>query len=201
MKFLRDNRYNVVGLDKVIEYLRHRRPVPPKTVAVTVDDGNIENYTYIYPILKKYNIPATIFVIIKKTGRPGWLGWNEIKEMSDSGLVTIGSHTVSHLWLPTMGTKDVQRELAESKRILEERIGKPVDFLCYPIGAQDERVRRLSREAGYRGAVATNPGRSSPASDVFAIKRIRISNSSDNLFVFWFESSGYYTFFKELKGQ
>jgi peptidoglycan/xylan/chitin deacetylase (PgdA/CDA1 family) len=100
-----------------------------------------------------------------------------------------------------MGTKDVQRELAESKRILEERIGKPVDFLCYPIGAQDERVRRLSREAGYRGAVATNPGRSSPASDVFAIKRIRISNSSDNLFVFWFESSGYYTFFKELKGQ
>lgn len=197
MRFLRDNRYNVVGLDKVAEYLQKKSPVPPRTVAVTFDDGTMDNYTYAYPILKKYGIPATIFVIIKKIGEPGFLGWKEIEEMSGSGLITIGSHTVSHLWLPSMGTADLRRELADSKRVLEERLGKPVDFLCYPIGAHNERVKREARGAGYRCAVATNPGKSSPADDIFAIKRLRISGTSDSLLVFWFETTGYYTLIKE----
>jgi peptidoglycan/xylan/chitin deacetylase (PgdA/CDA1 family) len=166
-------------------------------VAVTFDDGYMNNYTYAYPVLKRYGIPATIFVIIKKIGLEGYLGWKEIKEMSDSGIVTIGSHTVKHMWLPTMGTADVRRDLADSKRILQDAIGKPVDILCYPIGAHNERIKRLAREAGYKAAVATNPGRSSPADDIFAIKRLRISGTSDSLPVFWFETTGYYTLIKE----
>jgi len=197
MKFLHNNRYNVVTLEKLIEYINNKEAIPAKTVAITFDDGYYNNYQYAYPVLKKYNIPATIFIIVGQVGRDGYVGWKEIKEMSDSAVITIGSHTLSHKWLPSLGTRDLRNELASSKAILEEKTGKPVYALCYPIGAHNERVEREAHLAGYSCAVATNPGRFSPIDDIYSIKRIRISRTSDNLFVFWFETSGYYTWLKE----
>ena len=197
MKFLHDRQYNVVGLDKVVSYMQNKEKVPPRTVAITFDDGLYNNYENAYPVLKKYGIPATMFIIVKKIGQPGYMGWKEIKEMADSGVITIGSHTVSHLWLPAMGTKELTYELRASKEALENKTGKKVDILCYPIGAHNDRVKRFSKEAGYMCGVATNPGHSSPSDDIFAIKRIKISRTSDNLFAFWVEASGYYTWIKE----
>ena len=152
-------------------------------------------------MLKKHKIPATIFVIVNKIGTPGYLSWKEVKEMSDSGIITIGSHTMSHLWLPAMGTKQLAYELRNSKEALEKALGRKVDTLCYPIGAHDERVERAASDAGYTCAVATNPGRRAPANDIYAIKRIKISRTSDNLFVFWLETSGYYTWLKEQRDE
>ena len=199
MKFLHKNRYNVVTLDRLISYIRNKEKIPSKTLAITFDDGYYNNYQYAYPVLKKYNIPATIFIIVGQAGQSGYVGWKEIKEMSDSGVITIGSHTLSHKWLPSLGTRDLRNELASSKATLEEKTGKPVSALCYPIGAHNERVEREAHLAGYTCAVATNPGRFSPIDDIFSIKRIKISRTSDNLFVFWFETSGYYTWVKELR--
>ncbi|MCM8760762.1 MAG: polysaccharide deacetylase family protein [Candidatus Omnitrophica bacterium] len=197
MKFLKDHRYNVISVEKAVSYIQNKERVPPKTIAITFDDGFYNNYKYAYPVLKKYGIPATIYVIVGKIGQPGYLGWKEIKEMSDSGLITIGSHTISHLWLPTMNTERLKSELNDSKKILEDKLGKPVKELCYPVGAHDERVKTCARQAGYACALATNPGRFAPNDDIYAIKRVRISRTSNNLFVFWIETSGYYTWIKE----
>lgn len=197
MERLHKYRYNVVGLDKVAAYLQKKAPIPPRTVAVTLDDGFKNNYTCAYPALKKYNIPATIFVIVSKIGTPGYLDWKELKEMSDSGIVTIGSHTISHLWLPAMGTQQLSDELLRSKQILEDGLGRKVDFLCYPMGAHDARVKEAARRAGYMCAVGTNTGKDARADDLFAIKRIRVSRTSYNPITFFIETSGYYTWFKE----
>lgn len=197
MEFLYRNNYNVVGPDKVIKYLKGEEKVPPRTVAITFDDGFRNNYEYAYPVLKKYGLPATIFIIIKQVGQPGWLNWEEIREMSDSGIITIGSHTVSHAWLPDASDDQLRKELVDSKRILEEKIAKRVDYLCYSLGAHDDRVKRAASEAGYKGAFGTNPGPKAPSRDIYAIKRLRISRTSKNLFVFWIESGGYYTWIKE----
>jgi peptidoglycan/xylan/chitin deacetylase (PgdA/CDA1 family) len=196
MKFLHDHRYNVIGPNQVVEYMQKKAKVPPKTVAITFDDGTYDLYKYAYPVLKKYAFPATVFIITDKIGETGWLGWPEIYEMSNSGLVTIGSHTKSHKWLPTMGSVKLRDELVDSKRILEKWLRKKVDYLCYPIGAYNERVKRLVKEAGYRAAFATNPGRFRPGNDIYAIKRVKISRTSRNQFVFAVEISGYYTWFK-----
>lgn len=197
MKFLHDNRYNAVTLERIASYIANKEKVPPRTVAITFDDGFYNNYQYAYPVLKKYNIPATIFVITDKVGKPGWLGWKEIRQMSDSGLVTIGSHTRSHLWLPSFRQDIRKKELEGSKDILEKKLGRKVELFCYPVGAFDERVKKDVKAAGYICAVATNPGRFAPSGDVYKIKRIKISRTSDNLFVFWIETSGYYTWVKE----
>lgn len=197
MEFLHKHRYNVLPLEKIVPYIRKEERVPPRTLAITFDDGYYNNYKYAYPVLKKYNLPATIFVIINKIGTPGYLSWEEIKEMSDSGVVTIGSHTMAHLWLPDVAPQVLEKEVNESKRILEKKLGKDVRLFCYPIGAYDKKVEKAVEGAGYACAVTTNPGRLRSSGDAYAIKRIKISRTSDNLFVFWFETSGIYTWLKE----
>ena len=197
VEFFHKNRYNVVGLDKIVGYIEKKEKIPPRTVAITFDDGYYNNYKYAFPVLRKYRLPATIFMITGKIGRDGWCGWKELKEMSDSGLITIGSHTRSHKWLPSLGTKELKEELAVSKAMLEKGLGKRIDYLCYPAGAHNDRVKRMAKEAGYLAAVGTNPGRKSRPDDIYAIKRVKISRTSRNHFVLWFETSGYYTWVKE----
>jgi len=197
MEFLYKHRYNVIGLNRAIPYIARREKPPPRTVVITFDDGYYNNYVYAYPVLKKYNLPATIFVITGKIGSPGYVGWKELEEMADSGVITIGSHTISHLWLPSLNQKELERELKGSKEILEKHLGKKVDLFCYPIGAFDDRVEKAVKAAGYSCAVATNPGRFRPVNDIYAIKRIKISRTSNNLFVFFVETSGIYTWIKE----
>lgn len=199
MAFLKRRRYNVVGLDAIAGYMEKKEPIPPKTVAITFDDGFENNYTHAYPILKKYGLPATFFVIVDKIGEPGYMSWDQIKEMQASGIATIGSHTVTHPFLTGLGTAAVEAELAGSKEALERSLGERVDFLCYPMGVYDDRVKRLARDAGYSCAVATCPGAHAPDDDIYAVKRVKISRTSDNLLVFWIETSGYYMWVKERK--
>jgi len=200
MEFLHKKRYNVLTLKEAIAFIMKKKRVPPKTLVITFDDGYYNNYAYAYPVLKKYKIPATIFVITSKMGEPGFINRKQLREMSDSGLITIGSHTVNHLWLPDISPKDLRYEVAESRRILEETLGKGVDTFCYPIGAFDENVKKTVEESGYICAVTTNPGWFKRTDDIFAIKRIKITRSSDNLFIFWAKTTGLYTWYKERRG-
>ena len=197
MEFLSKNHYNVVGLEKIAVYMQKKEKMPPRTVAITFDDGFMNNYEYAYPVLKRHSLPATIFMIVDKIDHPGWLSWKELKEMSDSGVITIGSHTKSHPWLTSTDDRVLKYELEESKKILENGLGRPVNFLCYPFGMYDDRVKKAAKDAGYLCAVTTDPGRFKTNSDIYAIKRVRISRTADNLFVFWIKTCGWYTWVKE----
>ncbi len=198
MEFLHNNGYNVIPLEKCVSYLADRKKPPSKTVAITLDDGYKNNYTNVYPVVKKYNIPVTIFVITGLVERPGYLDWKEIREMSDSGVVDIESHTKSHKWLTGLDDKALKDELEDSKNTLEERLGKKIDYICYPMGGYDKRVKAAARNAGYRAGFATKPKRLKNLYDIFEIKRVRISPTSDNMFVFYIKLTGYHAFFRVL---
>jgi peptidoglycan/xylan/chitin deacetylase (PgdA/CDA1 family) len=196
MEFLHKNNYNVISLSEAVDYIKNRRRPPSRTVAITLDDGYYNNYQYAYPVLKRYGIKATLFIIIDKIGQSGWVGWKELKEMSDSGVITIGSHTKTHPWLTSLSAEGIKNEFDVSRMILEEKLGKKIDLLCYPMGEYDRRSQDIASRSGYICAVGTNPGRSSSVRDIYAIGRVKISRSSDNLLVFWFETTGYYKYFK-----
>ncbi|MBU1998981.1 MAG: polysaccharide deacetylase family protein, partial [Candidatus Omnitrophica bacterium] len=198
MLFLKESGYNVIPLSALAELIRHKKKIPSKTLSITFDDGYKDNYTLAYPVLKKYGLPATIFVIYNEVGTGGKLSWQDIMKMQDDGLVTIASHTLNHRALvDVQSEEELRREIFDSKRLLEEKLGRAVDIFSYPIGAFNAHIRQLVIDAGYKLSVATNPGKDYPKNDLFALKRLRISSSSSNLLVFAIEISGFYTFIKE----
>lgn len=197
MAFLRKHGYRIVSLGELREQLSSDKPIAYKTVAVTFDDGYKNNYTDAFPVLKRHNIPACIFVAVDKIGKDGYLSWSDLKEMSEGG-IDIGSHTLTESYLPKIKDKDrLEQEITVSRQQLKSKIAGSGDFFAYPGGGLDKNIREMVIGAGYRGACATNPGRRYPNDDIYALKRIRISRTSDNLFVFWIEASGFYTWIKE----
>jgi len=202
MRFLKEHRYNVIPLEELVDLIEQEQEIPARTVVITLDDGYKDNFTYAFPILEKYQIPATMFIIVNEIGRPQGdrVSWEEIKAMQDSGVVFIGSHAVGPEPLINIESdEELKYQIFASKSMLEERLGQEVPLFSYPEGFFDHKIKSLVIQAGYRGAAATNPGPDYPDRDVFALKRIRISENAENLFVFMVESSGYYTFMKEWK--
>jgi peptidoglycan/xylan/chitin deacetylase (PgdA/CDA1 family) len=200
MRFLRKNRYNIITLQELTGLIKDNKKVPPHTIVITLDDGYKDNYFYAFPILKKYNIAATIFIIVDEVGRPqdDRLSWDEIKIMQDSGLIVVGSHCLGPEPLTNIKSqKEVKNQIFVSKEILEKKLGKRVDVFSYPEGRFNVKIRQLVMDAGYKAAVATHPGKRYPSNDVFALKRLRISENAANMFIFWVETSGYYTFMRE----
>jgi len=201
MKFLKDNNYNVVSLDKLVELIESKKPMPYKTIAITFDDGYKDNYTEAFPLLKKYDIPASIFIAANKIGKQGYLSWQELEEMASYG-IDIGSHTLTECYLPDIKDKrKLYREIYDSRKIIKDRLPSEATFIAYCSGGFNENIKQMAMRAGYAGACATNPGKDYPDDDIYALKRVRISRTSDNLFVFWIESSGFYTWLKEIRDE
>lgn len=198
MRFLKQHRYNIITVKELAGLIRGKKKVPPRTICITFDDGYRDNYTYAFPILKKYGIPATFFVIVEEIGNAQKFGWGEINQMQESGVVEIASHAMGPEPLVNITAEDeVKRQIFESKRILEEKLGREAAVFSYPEGRFNSKIRQWVIEAGYKAAVATSPGRNYPSNDIFALKRLRVSENAANLFVFRVEASGLYTFMKE----
>ncbi|MCK4325702.1 polysaccharide deacetylase family protein [bacterium] len=196
MRYLGQRGYNTIFLKELISCLEQKKAPPEKTVALTFDDGYLDNWLYAYPILKKYKMKATIFVITSpirdrhsnstpeisphSETRPAavlgkglsdhYLSWAEMREMEDSGLVDIQCHTHSHQRLDSPEV-DCHNELSLSKKLIDEHLKKDCSFIAWPWGTCNEEVIALARQLGYRGAVITKKGPNTPASDPMKIRR------------------------------
>lgn len=200
MRFLKECKYNILPLDELAALLKEKKRLPPRTIAITFDDGYKDNYTYAFPILRKYNIPVTMFIIINEVGRPKGdrVSWDDIRQMRSSGLITFGSHAMGPQPLINIKSdQELRLQIFDSKKALEDKLGIECSLFSYPEGMFNAKIRQLVVDAGYKAALGTRLGKDYPDNDIFAIRRLRISENAASLFVFWFETSGYYTFFKE----
>ena len=191
MEFLKTHRYRVLGLSDLVRELQTGKVIPAKTVSITFDDGNLDNFKNAFPILKKMGFPATIFMITDNVGKPGFLAEEDLRILDDSA-VSIGSHTVHHAFLPDLEPERVREELTESKKALEKILGPghEVTLFSYPGGGMTPEIQAAVREAGYKAAATTNYR--TKKNDTYGLHRIKISESSSNLFNFWLKLSGYY---------
>ncbi|MBL7085216.1 MAG: polysaccharide deacetylase family protein [Candidatus Omnitrophica bacterium] len=202
MAFLSRRNYNVISLAQLVQSMQKETKLPRNTVVITFDDGYEDNYTFAYPVLKKYNLPATIFVIVNSIDQENYLTYAQIKEMlSSKGIIDIGSHSLAGGYLPGQTVRELESEIGASKLILEAKLNKSIDFFCYPIGGFSPQIQQLVKKYGYRGACATNRGKRQTYlnDDIFALKRIKVKDSFPNLFVFWVKVSGYYNLFRRVR--
>ncbi len=190
MEFLKVHHYRVMSFEDLIGHIRLGQPVPLNTVVITFDDGYLDNFVNAFPILKKMDFPATIFMITRNIGKNDWLSEEDLRILDSSG-VTIGSHTADHAFLPGLKKEEVLVELQNSRNELEKILGHPIFLFSYPAGGVTEEVKRLVAEEGYRGAVTTNYGKL--RDDLYAFHRVKITGADGNLFSFCAKVSGLYS--------
>ena len=131
-----------------------RRPGP--SVVLTFDDGCDSDATVAAPLLAELGLPATFFVCPARIGTPGYLSWDELRGIAARGF-EVGSHGLDHALLGDLAESDLRRQLVESKRWLEEGLGRRVDALSLPGGSGGGRARSAAREAGYSLVVGSRP--------------------------------------------
>jgi len=277
--------YHIISLDQLLAFYTAKIPLPPRSVVITMDDGYRSNYSLAYPVLKEYEVPATIFVStdfvekrhflwvdrveyalnqttssnfkinieneelyfplenndLKKQAdatikgklkrisqelREGIvcdlekkleqsllteetpqdiycpLGWQEVSEMVQSGLITIGSHTCSHVIMTQCSSEQMQQELKDSKLLIEIKTGEQCDVFGYPNGEPgdfDNTTKALLKEAGFICGLTTVLGVNDSTSDIFELKRLNVHNAG-NLTSFIMTLSGFFRFLRKVKG-
>ncbi|MCM8778015.1 MAG: polysaccharide deacetylase family protein [Candidatus Omnitrophica bacterium] len=139
-----------------------------KEILITFDDGYADNLWYAMPVLETLNIKPLIFLTVNYIGtdnifhrykdrkKDRLLNWEEVKKMSEQGVV-FGSHSLSHPHLPLLDDKKLWEEVSLSKKIIEDKTGKEVLNFCYPFGDFNERVIEKVKLAGYKNAFVTPP--------------------------------------------
>ena len=128
-----------------------------REVAITFDDGYVDNYEVAFPALCRLKLTATFFVIVNQIGGPGFMTWDHLREMQRAGM-TIGSHTLSHLPLATLTRDDIEIEVQHSRQLLIEGLQTRIDFISFPHGSYDERVLQAVSASGYAGCCTSDFG-------------------------------------------
>jgi peptidoglycan/xylan/chitin deacetylase (PgdA/CDA1 family) len=204
MDYLFQHQYRIVPLGEVADHFQHGREMAGRTLAITFDDGYEDHFTTVYPILKEYGFPATIFLTVKYIngywesekatgGRIKGLSKNHILEMHQQGLIQFGSHGCSHRNFLSIDEGAKISEIRDSKSFLEDLLGEDVPFISYPFGAFDEGIKNIVRETGYKAGFSIW----SRKPDIYSIRRIPL-HTHDGLMRFKFKVSPLYFAAKSL---
>ncbi len=183
MEFLVKSGYQSVSLAQLVDSFEGKYNLPAKPIVITFDDGYLDNYRNALPILQKYGMRATVFIITGQVGQTEYLNWDDIVRMQQQG-TEIGSHTVHHTELGKAGLAAQVEEIQQSKNMLEQRLKVPVHFLAYPYGSFTGNSEYLLRGAGYRGACTGLPGLNDQAGNYYHLRRINIPRPRFGLWEF-----------------
>ena len=140
IKVLLENGYTFISFQELYDANNGKMKLPEKPILINMDDGYYSNYEYIFPILKKYNVKASIFIVTDKIGKEidgkKYLNWEQCAEMQNSGLVEILSHSKRHLFYDKLPVRMIRDDVVESYKIIEKNLGsKNLKVFAYPYGA------------------------------------------------------------------
>ena len=224
MRYLATHGWRTLSMSEFIAWKKGERELPRKSVLVTFDDGWRDNYVYAYPILKKYGLKATIFLVsgwidaasegksefapldhsaakaaAPRDPRSVILNWDEVAAMSDA--VDFHSHTHSH-GDDYFGSFAPLEDLASCKETMKKRLGFDDTVLCWPRGKYDENRLKIARSLGYEAFFTTERGINKPDGDFSRIKRAAVKGGAGwlakTLFIYSHDFLGeFYTRFKK----
>lgn len=165
MAYLHDNRYHVIPLEQLVDFIDFKTPLPEKSVVLTFDDGWLSFYDIALPILKEYGYPATLFVYTDFIGAGKAMSWEQLDSLEKQN-IDIQCHTKSHRNLAVLKKKerfdayfeDVKNEILASTQMIREKLGKECRILAYPYGATNHLVIEMLKKHGYLAAFTVDRG-------------------------------------------
>jgi peptidoglycan/xylan/chitin deacetylase (PgdA/CDA1 family) len=191
MAYLHQHRYTSMT---VTQFLAARSQngakLPERPVVLTFDDGFADFYTEALPMLRRYGFAATLYVATGfMNGMSRWLQhegeanrpmltWDQLREISANG-IECGGHSHSHPQLDTLSPAQAYREIAQSKRLLEDHLAQNISSFAYPFGYHTPSIRRQVQEAGYTSACAVKHAMSSDMTDPFSLARLMVKSDTD----------------------
>jgi len=170
--------YRSVFVSEAVDYLNKREMPTDKIMAITFDDGNEDFYTNAWPILQKYKVKSSVY-IMTGVGGSKYLSKDQVVGLDKSGLVEIGSHTIFHPYLTKVSVDRQFKELKDSKEFLERLLNKPVAILCYPFGLYNKTIEAMAQEIGYKAALTFDKDAWQNPDNLYELKRISIYPSLD----------------------
>ena len=189
LDYLRDNEFNVIALDTMLDAITDGRELPDKAVALTFDDGYISIYDTAFPMLQEYGFPFTLFL---STGpindaQRNYMNWDQVREMSDAGVI-IANHMVSHPYMLERGATEsasewierLRQELLTAENEIQQHTGQAHKYLAYPYGEYNKAIKEMLAESGFIG-LAQNSGAVNKSTDFLAIPRFPLASIYANL--------------------
>ena len=182
MQYLKDNNYNVIPMRAVYDFLQNKKPLPKKSVVITIDDGYRSTYDIAFPILKSLDFHATLFLYTDFTGARDAINWKQAKKMVESGYMDIQPHSKSH---PNMSLKNIgETQKAYQTRIYEEienpgmkisrRLKYKMHTFAYPYGDTNEMIIARLKKNDYKLGVTVHPGSNTAFSHPYMLQRTMI---------------------------
>lgn len=189
LEWLHENGYTTLSAHELVEVMRGEREAPEKAVAITFDDGERSILDYGLPLLEKYDMKATLFVVTEQVGKK-WehldmLSWAELSQLQSTGRVGIESHTndmhykvktknsgmepVHRYWAPEdlarAPSSRVLDDLRRSREAIRKNLRRETTSLAWPYGFANDRLDALAREAGFEATYSLQPGSARPSVD------------------------------------
>lgn len=174
LRTLKEQHYTAISLEQCEQFLFNQKvELPEKPLLITFDDGYLDNYQNAFPILQKYDMLASFFVITGMTPNADRLKPAQMREMLAHGM-SFGSHTVSHRSLGELSPEEVHRELSYSKIALEDMLGRGVHSISYPKGSYNDATVNIAQAYDYREGFTVKYGLCSKESPSFHLTRIPV---------------------------
>lgn len=197
MSYLKQKRFRVISFEDLVDSLERKRDFSRRSVVITFDDGMENLYHHAFPVLKEFNLPAIIFMPSAMMGQAGYLSYEQMLEMQQSGLISFGSHTRDQVYLPELSEEEQDYQIYASQDDLQDALGVEIHFFAYPAGGFTEVTKELLKESGYRAAVTTNRGFDRQQKDLYELKRVSMRDHDRLWYKMKAKCSGYYNLFRK----
>jgi peptidoglycan/xylan/chitin deacetylase (PgdA/CDA1 family) len=149
---------------------------PQRAVAITVDDGCETDLLEMAPLLVEHGFKATFYITAGRLGGRGYLSAAQLRELSEKGF-EIGCHSMTHAYLSDLNDLQLKSEIADSKNLLEQLLGKKVEHFSCPGGRFSARAVQMVKAAGYRTLAHSMPKANSPQTDPFSLGRVAVTRN------------------------
>ncbi len=178
MSYLVAAGYTTLSSDQLVAALLGHRELPAKSIIVTLDDGYDDAYNYAFGIAKKYNINLDLMIPSGLINNPGYLNWNQLKEMSGNSLIHVYNHTWSHAALGTASKEKIEYEVTTAQNQLQSQLGKNTNVFVYPYGSFSPLAISILKEHGFIAGISTLPGTLQCDSYMMTLHRSRVGNGA-----------------------